>query len=152
MPPRLMRAEIRRGCATALCAAVLAPLIAACGSSGTAPHPAQVDLTVTLDPGVPTGGATQTWQVACPSPAHTAACARILAATEAFTPPPPDTACTLIYGGPEILTVTGSVGTRHVDYRTGRTNGCEIADYVRDLALVAPFRPAGLRPSAHSAA
>ncbi len=99
---------------------------------------------MTLDPGAPTGGAPQTWQVACPSPTHAAACARILAAKDAFTPPPPDAACTLIYGGPEVLTVTGTVGTRHVDYRTGRTNGCEIADYVRDLALVAPFRPAGL--------
>jgi len=151
MPPRSQRTGIRRTCAAAVSAAVLGPLIAACGSSGNAPHAAQVDLTVTLDPGVPTGGATQTWRVACPSPAHTAPCARIVASTDAFTPPPPDAACTLIYGGPEVLTVTGTVGTRHVDYRTGRTNGCEIADYTRDLALVAPFRPAGLRPTALTA-
>jgi hypothetical protein len=151
MPPRTMRTRIRRRCAVALSAVALSPLIAACGSSGTAPAAVQIDLTVTLDPGVPTGGAPQTWQVTCPSPTHAAACAHIVTSKDAFTPPPPDAACTLIYGGPEVLTVTGTVGTRHVDYRTGRTNGCEIADYARDLALVAPFRPAGFRPTAHTA-
>ena len=38
-----------------------------------------------------------------------------------------------------------------VDYRTGRANGCEIADYSRDLALVAPFRPVGQTPTEHRA-
>ncbi len=151
MPSSSMRPRIPRRCAAALSAAAVIPSIAACGSSGIAPAATHVDLTVALDPGVPTGGAPQTWQVACPSPTHAAACARIVTAKNAFTPPPPDAACTLIYGGPEVLTVTGSVGTRHVDYRTGRTNGCEIADYARDLALVAPFRPAGLSPIARTA-
>jgi hypothetical protein len=47
----------------------------------------------------------------------------------------------MIYGGPQVLSVTGNVGDRRVTYHTGRTNGCQIADYERDLALVAPFRP-----------
>ena len=150
MPPRSMRSGIRRTCAAVLCTAVSMSLIAACGSAASAPQAAKSELMVTLEPGVP-GGASQTWQVACPSPTHAAACARLLSSADAFTQPPPDAACTLIYGGPEVLTVSGTVGTRHVEYRTGRTNGCEIADYTRDLALVAPFRPAGATPTAHAA-
>ena len=150
MPMRSIRARRLRTCVAVLAAGALVPLIAACGSSGGARR-AQVDLRVTLDPGASAGAPPKTWQVACPSAAHVGACARLVQARGAFTPPPPNTACTMIYGGPEVLTVTGTVGTRHVDYRTGRTNGCEIADYARDLALVAPFRAGGVTTAAHAA-
>jgi hypothetical protein len=146
-----MRTGIRRRCVAALAAGALIPVIAACGSPGSAPQTAQAELTVTLDLGVPNAGPPQTWQVACPSTGHTGACARLVASKDAFTSPSPDLACTMIYGGPEVLTVTGTVGTRKVNYRTGRTNGCEIADYARDLALVTPFRPAGVTPTTHAA-
>jgi len=146
-----MRAGLRSTCVAALAAGALVPLTAACGSSGSAPPPTQADLTATLDLGAPGGGAPQTWQVSCPSAAHAVACTRLVTTTDAFMPPPPDTGCTMIYGGPEVLAVTGTVGTRHVDYRTGRTNGCEIADYARDLALVAPFRHGGVTVTTPSA-
>jgi len=111
----------------------------ACGSS--AHTPATADLHVTLRPDG-TSGPSQTWTVTCPSSAHESACTTLAASKDAFTPYPANSACTMIYGGPETLTVTGTVGTRTIDYTTGRANGCEIADYARDLALVAPFRPA----------
>jgi hypothetical protein len=144
------QSRMRRGCCVVLVAAGLVPVVSACGSSSPSLQATQVDLKVTLDAGVP-AGAPQTWEVACPSPSHLAACERLVATTGAFTPPPPNSACTMIYGGPEVLTVTGNVGARHVDYRTGRANGCEIADYSRDLALVAPFRPVGQTPTEHRA-
>jgi len=114
-------------------------VLTACGSSSPATPP-QASLRVMLEP---TGadGPHSTWAVACPSATQTAACARLFATTEAFTPPPANGACTMIYGGPQVLSVTGNVGDRRVTYHTGRTNGCQIADYERDLALVAPFRP-----------
>jgi hypothetical protein len=111
----------------------------ACGSSNTV-APGTAALRVTLRPRGDTGPST-TWTVACPDAARAAACQRLVTTPNAFTPPPPTAACSMIYGGPETLTVTGTLGTRRVDYRTGRTNGCEIADYTRDLALVMPFRP-----------
>lgn len=124
-------------------------VMTACGSSGAAARPTTAELTVTRDPGG--GGRPETWSVTCPSAAHTAACARLLAAPEAFTTPAPNSACSLIYGGPEVLTVTGHVGTRDIQYRTGRTNGCEIADYTRDLALTEPFRAAPPASTGHPA-
>jgi len=152
MSPRRPRIATKPGWAGAIVLSVVVPVAAPCGSGGGGPAQAtQVDLTATLDLGAPNGGPPQTWKVTCPNPQHVAACARLVTAKGAFTPPPAGSACTLIYGGPEVLTVTGNVGSRQVDYRTGRTNGCEIADYNRDLALVAPFRPVGDTPTAHTA-
>jgi hypothetical protein len=138
----------RAVCATVALGALTFAL-SACGSSSSAPPATQVDLKVTLDAGV-AAGVPQSWNVSCPSPSHVAACARLIATKDAFTPPPPHAPCTMIYGGPEVLTVTGSVGARQVNYRTGRANGCEIADYSRDLALVAPFRSVSQTPIVHS--
>lgn len=39
--------------------------------------------------------------------------------------------CTQIYGGPEILRVSGTIGNARVRRRYKRTNGCEIADFAR---------------------
>ncbi len=144
------RARVRHSVGAALITGAFVPLLAACGSTSTTPQSTQANLTVTLDPGVPTARP-QTWKVSCPSPTHQTACRRLRETRDAFTSPPPDVACTLIYGGPEVLTVTGYVGDRRVDYHTGRANGCEIADYARDLALVAPFRPAGKTSSSGGA-
>jgi hypothetical protein len=116
------------------------PLLGACGSSGSGSSvSASARLHVTLNP---TGGTgpVQSWDVTCPSATHASACAALTASPDAFTAPPATTACTMIYGGPQVLTVDGSVGTRRINYTTGRTNGCEIAAFARDIALVAPFR------------
>jgi hypothetical protein len=114
---------------------------AGCGSSSSTSTATSVELQVTLNPG---GGAghVQEWSVTCPSTTHSAACATLAATPDAFTPHPAGSACTMIYGGPQVLTVNGHVGDRQVAYTTGRGNGCEIADFSRDLALVVPFRRA----------
>lgn len=41
-------------------------------------------------------------------------------------PAPKDEICTEIYGGPEVATVTGTIGERKVERTFSRTNGCEV--------------------------
>jgi hypothetical protein len=138
-PPR--RSHLVRAAVLGVVAAAM-PLLAACGSSGSsATVNASANLHVDLSQ---TGrsGPVRRWDVTCPSTTHAAACATLIASPDAFTTPASDAACTMIYGGPEVLTVDGTVGTRQVSYRMGRTNGCEIAAFTRDIALVAPFRRA----------
>jgi hypothetical protein len=53
-------------------------------------------------------------------------------------------ACTQIFGGPERARVTGRIGSRRIDKRLARTDGCRIADYDRVVPLVP--RPARTGP------
>ncbi len=126
---------------TAAAAAVATIVVVGCGSSSATSTTTSVELQVTLNQSGGSGPV-QTWTVTCPSTTHSAACAKLVSTPDAFTPHPADSACTMIYGGPQTLTVDGHVGTRQVSYKTGRGNGCEIADFTRDIALVAPFRHA----------
>jgi hypothetical protein len=48
-----------------------------------------------------------------------------------FSPVPPDTACTEIYGGPQRARVVGAVAGRRVWATMRRTNGCEIERWDR---------------------
>lgn len=59
-------------------------------------------------------------------------------------PPPAGRACTEVYGGPEVVRITGTIGGRAVDRRFGRTNGCEIADFAR---IAGALGLAGRRPA-----
>ena len=54
------------------------------------------------------------------------------------TQPERNRACTQIYGGPETAHVTGTIDGRKVDRRFARTNGCEIADFMRAAGLLRP--------------
>ena len=51
--------------------------------------------------------------------------------------PPKDRVCSMIYGGPQKVRVTGTIDGKHVDRIFTRTNGCQIADYDR-LAAALP--------------
>jgi hypothetical protein len=53
--------------------------------------------------------------------------------------------CTQIYGGRQRAHITGTIGTRHIDRRLKRTNGCEIGDWQRAVPLVPRVR-AGAAP------
>ncbi|MFE1287662.1 SSI family serine proteinase inhibitor [Streptomyces sp. NPDC058751] len=103
------------------------------------PPPARPDdssdrLTVTVD-GVG-GGADGTFELEC-HPAggtHTRAaeaCDRLDRMTtwgkDTFAPVPPDSLCTMVYGGPATARVTGTWAGRPVDARYDRSNGCEIS-------------------------
>ncbi|HEY5186626.1 MAG TPA: SSI family serine proteinase inhibitor [Actinomycetes bacterium] len=111
-------------------------LLAACGSqqagdgTGSARPSATTQLTVTARM-APTAAA-QTWTLTCDPaggshPDPTAACAELAAATDPFSPTPADRACTMIYGGAQTATITGTYRGRAVDASYQRSNGCEIA-------------------------
>ncbi len=70
-----------------------------------------------------------------PRPAAACASARRLAVFLS-SPPPPQRVCAQIYGGPQTAWVRGRVGTRVVDRRFARRNGCETADWSRAEALL----------------
>jgi hypothetical protein len=56
---------------------------------------------------------------------------------DTFAPVPPDSTCTMLYGGPATAHVTGTWAGRPVDARYDRTNGCEIGRWDR----MVPFLP-----------
>ena len=67
-----------------------------------------------------------------------AAC-EVLAATsdtEVLAPVPPDTACTMIFGGPEQATAVGVLNGEEVDASFERSNGCELDRWDRHAALL----------------
>lgn len=49
---------------------------------------------------------------------------------------PPDTACTMIFGGPEQATVVGKVDGEQVDAAFERSNGCELDRWDRLAPLL----------------
>ena len=61
------------------------------------------------------------------------------------TPPSSKRICTQIYGGRQRARITGTIGTRHIDRRLKRTNGCEIGDWQHAVPLVPRVR-AGVAP------
>ncbi|MEZ5410858.1 MAG: hypothetical protein R2761_22710 [Acidimicrobiales bacterium] len=52
--------------------------------------------------------------------------------------PPPDQACTEIYGGPDVATITGELDGKAIDATIDRTDGCGISDWDDLLAGVLP--------------
>jgi hypothetical protein len=44
--------------------------------------------------------------------------------------------CTMVYGGPERATVTGTWRGQHVSAQFSRTNGCEISRWSRMVPLL----------------
>jgi hypothetical protein len=60
---------------------------------------------------------------------------------ESFAPVPRDMACTAIYGGPSVAHVTGTLRGEPVDERFSLEDGCQIARWERNRALLG--RPAG---------
>ncbi|WRZ91941.1 SSI family serine proteinase inhibitor [Streptomyces sp. NBC_01007] len=96
------------------------------------------------------GGADGTFELECHpaggSHPHAAeACDRLDRMTtwgkDTFAPVPPDTLCTMEYGGPATAHVTGTWAGRPVDARYDRSNGCEISRW----NALAPLLP-GARP------
>jgi hypothetical protein len=103
-------------------------LVAGCGSEGPgSSSKPRYDLTISYRPAGAEGGE-QTATLTCdpdggthPDPAK--ACDALLENEDALKPVPRDVACTEIYGGPQVATISGS-GVQSV---FSRSNGCEIA-------------------------
>lgn len=111
------------------CPVVLATA-AACGGDGS--NVEQTHSTTSLQIRVRSspGAHPHTWTLRC-DPAggdlpHAAkACAALAKAKHPFAPVPKGQMCSMIYGGPQRATITGTWRGTHVDAKYKRTNGCE---------------------------
>jgi hypothetical protein len=111
----------------------LSASLAGCGSGSSGDTDGGTSLTVTYWPAGTAGADSETWTLTCDPVGGTlsdpdAACARLEdGGSELFDPVPPDTACTEIYGGPQVSQVEGTVDGEPVSASFDRTNGCEIS-------------------------
>ncbi|MER5473747.1 SSI family serine proteinase inhibitor [Streptomyces sp. NPDC002935] len=112
------------------------------------PDDSQDRLTVTVH-GVG-GGADGTFELEChpaggSHPDAAEACDRLDRMTtwgkDTFAPVPPDTLCTMQYGGPATAHVTGTWAGRTVDARYDRSDGCEISRWNALVPLLPGARP-----------
>ena len=109
-----------------LLAAVIV-LLAGCGSNGGASSAPRYDLTISFWPAGRAGDSRSATLQCDPDggshPAVAAACDALLQHEDALQPVPSDVACTEIYGGPQLATISGP----DVRATLSRRNGCEIA-------------------------
>jgi len=120
---------MRRAAVAAACALMV--VVSGCGGDDDEPASGRsADLTVTVWPRGADGPARR-HRVACPG----AAVCRGLSAGR-LRPTPANVACTEIYGGPAVARVRGTLDGKAVDVRLNRTNGCEIARWQRNAALL----------------
>ena len=121
-----------------LAIAACALAVVACGSdaapSGSSAPAA--DLTVTVRPEGP-GGAARERRIECErlgAGADMPVCRDLTA--ERLAPVPGDVACTAIYGGPGVAHVSGTLRGEPVDERFSLEDGCQIARWERNRALL----------------
>ena len=78
---------------------------------------------------------TKVWTLRCPRsgtlPDAATACSKLAEVKGPFAPVPKGTACTQIYGGPEIADVSGTYNGEAVDTQFSRGNGCDIERWNR---------------------
>ena len=98
-------------------------------STGSRPGPG-VEVTITFWPEGREGDSQEATLTCEPTtgthPNPEAACQALLADPAALEPVPPESACTMIFGGPEQATVVGVVNGEQVDAEFSRSNGCEL--------------------------
>jgi hypothetical protein len=130
----------RRACLVVL-AALIALVAAGCGSdsddggsaggggSTTETTPA-TELTVTYWPEGKAGSSAEATLTCDPAggthPDPQKACDLLASDAEALDPVPENSACTLLYGGPQEATVVGTLDGEKVDATFNRSGGCEI--------------------------
>ncbi len=64
------------------------------------------------------------------------ACAALASDPEALEPVPTESACTLIYGGPEQADVVGTLDGEEISATFNRSGGCEIDRWDRMAAVL----------------
>lgn len=130
-------------------AAALALAIAGCGDeeddSDQTPAANGTELTITLDPDGQDGEPEVTETVVCEESAVGTPCGRLQAAD--LAPLDPATPCTEIYGGPDVVTVEGTLDGDEVSAALNRSNGCEIERFNRLTPLLRELFP-GYQPGA----
>ncbi len=139
LPEPAARTLIRLAAVAATAAIALA--IAACGDDEDAGSPAAAtELEVTLDPDGEGGRDALEGAIGCPGDAPACDAVAALPADPA-APVPPGTACTEIYGGPDTLSIRGTIDGEPVDATFTRANGCEIERFDRFAELLKELFP-----------
>ena len=147
----MLPAEARRAPRAALLAvgALILAVAAGCGDEDEeAPggdDGAATSLEVTLDADGPGGDPSQTESVSCEPRVGGSPCARL--DTTDLAPLDPMTPCTEIYGGPDEVTVAGTIAGEDVTATLTRANGCEIDRFDRLAPLLRDLFP-GYQPGA----
>ena len=141
----------------ALAAVVVAALAlgaGACGDSDDDSAPdaqaeGETSLAVTLDPDGPEGKEEElTEEVSCEAGSDDAACEAIAGLDPAaLEPVSPNTACTEIYGGPDVAFLEGTIDGEEVNAALTRANGCEIERFDAAVPLLQALFP-GYEPGA----
>jgi hypothetical protein len=128
--------------AAALAAAVL---VSGCGGDDTSEsEPVETtELTITLDADGDGSDKPTAAEVSCPAANAPPEACRLVEELpdDATAPVPADTPCTEIYGGPDVVTVTGTLHGEQVDAEFTRANGCEIERFDRFVPLLATVFP-----------
>lgn len=120
-----------------LVASLVAVVALAACAGGSASTSTATSLRLTYWENGRDGGAPVVWTLRCdpargtlPRPAR--ACAKLATGgPKLFAPVPPNTACTEIYGGPQVARVVGTVEGTRVWATFTRMNGCEIERWQR---------------------
>jgi hypothetical protein len=127
-----------------LAAAVALTAGTGCGDGESESSPIEdTDLTITLDGDGPGGEPAEEANVECPgADAPPTICEAIEDLPEdPAAPVPADTACTEIYGGPDVVTIEGTLKGQPIDTRLTRENGCEIERFERFAGVLAALFP-----------
>lgn len=133
--------RLRTALAAAVASVAVFASVAGCGSDDDGDDPtvsgAETNLIIDLDADGPAGKPSRSAQISCAAGQETSPCPQ-LAEVDAsdLAPVPPQTACTEIYGGPDVVTVTGTLHGEPVDAKLSRANGCEIDRFERFLPVV----------------
>ena len=102
---------------------------------------AATELTITLDPDGRGGAAALEAAVSCPGDDAPVCDAVGTLPADPAAAVPPQTACTEIYGGPDTVTLAGSIRGEPVDATLTRANGCEIERFDRFAKLLSQLFP-----------
>ncbi len=120
-----------------------AALLAGCGSDEPTPSASGsgqlAQLVVTVDDDGAKGSAEpRSLTLDCAEPTDSTACGAAAGISDAnLRPPAGDTACTQIYGGPEVATIKGTIRGNPVDATFSRTDGCAISRWDSVAPLLA---------------
>jgi hypothetical protein len=133
---------LRLGAALATTVAGAALLYGCGGDDETSSAAASTNLTIELDADGQGGKPPQHTQVLCEEGMDTSPCPQLdeISASD-LAPVPPQTACTEIFGGPEVVTVTGTLDGEAVDAKLTRANGCEIDRFDRFVPVLEELYP-----------
>ncbi|HEY5479825.1 MAG TPA: SSI family serine proteinase inhibitor [Gaiellaceae bacterium] len=117
-------------------------LLIPAGCGGSSGSGATTSLRITVWP-QGKAGTSISYSLSCPQgtgtlPGARAACSKLQRIdVSAFAPVPGSTACTQIYGGPQVARVSGRLAGKSISADFSRTDGCQIARWSR-LAFLFP--------------